>query len=818
MSRMLTVKLFRDLRAAWVRFGLMAIAIAVSLTVFGGVLCAWAVVGRETRTAYLGTEPASATILLEHPIEVERMTAVAAAARGHSDVIDATGRTQFTTPVEVNGHLREDVPMQVYVAAHDDPMKMSKFQVQKGSWPPRAGEIFIGRDSLTLLGANVGDVVTIESPNRERLRLRVAGIVYDPSLAPAPQHQAGHGYLSVASLASPREKPVLDQLRIQVAEAGAPIPSRDRDTVVQAAGDLAARLSREFGLEIHEIQVPEPYAHPHQRQADALLLSLVGGGAVALLLSAILVANMLGGVFTQQIPQIGIMKATGARAADVGRHYLAMTLLVAVAATVFALPPAAFLGRFLANMVFGFLGVDAISLAPPWWAWAVIFAAGVFLPPLMALPPLVRASRATVRSAIDHRGLASKPNMAAGLLSRLGRIRRLDRGLLMALRNTLRRPTRSLLAAGLLASAGAVFVAGMSMSSSLAAIDVERKEQRSWDVEVRLASPAVADEAMAIVERSPNVSRVDGYRSTPCGVAGPGRIPITRTYPDQGHGRVTLTAIPADAATFPAPTLIEGRWLEAGDIEAVVLNQITRIQTVPDVGVGEAVQLFVDGRPTSWRVAGIAQERQGGGGAYVTAEGLAAALDQPRRVNELRIVTAGHDERSRKAAAEAIAKALTDAGIEVESAYSVSRSGRISEGHLLPIILLLLAIAVAMGVVGGIGLASTMSANVLDRTREFGVLHAIGARPKTVRRIVIAEGVFLASISCLLATLPAILLTAALGAGLGNLFMYAPLPFRLSIPAVSIWIALVTLISLLATGTAAIRASRITVREALACI
>ena len=47
----------------------------------------------------------------------------------------------------------------------------------------------------------------------------------------------------------------------------------------------------------------------------ALPLSYVGARA-AVLLSAILVANMLNGVFTQQIPQIGIMKAIGARSGD----------------------------------------------------------------------------------------------------------------------------------------------------------------------------------------------------------------------------------------------------------------------------------------------------------------------------------------------------------------------------------------------------------------------------------------------------------------------------------------------------------------------
>jgi putative ABC transport system permease protein len=64
--------------------------------------------------------------------------------------------------------------------------------------------------------------------------------------------------------------------------------------------------------------------------------------------------------------------------------------------------------------------------------------------------------------------------------------------------------------------------------------------------------------------------------------------------------------------------------------------------------------------------------------------------------------------------------------------------------------------------------------------------------------------------------LPAVGLIAVLGAGLGNLFFSAPLPFRVSLPAIGIWTALVVLGAVLATDTAATRASRLTVREALA--
>jgi putative ABC transport system permease protein len=458
----------------------------------------------------------------------------------------------------------------------------------------------------------------------------------------------------------------------------------------------------------------------------------------------------------------------------------------------------------------------AASLVAPWWAYVVILAVGLGLPPLMSLVPLVKASRTTVRAALDHSGLGPNPSAATGVLARLSRIRRLDRGLLMALRNTVRRPARFLLCVGLLTTAGMVFVAGMSLNAGTRAIDEGRKRQRNWDVEVQLASPAPMDEVTTMVERVPDVSRVEGWQRAQTGVAGPGQIPLTRTYPDQGHGSVSVTAVPSGTTMLAPPKLLEGRWLNPGETGAVVLNQITRINTVPDTDAGDTVQLVIRGRSTTWRVVGLVEEREGGsGGTYVTAEGFAAAMGQPQQVNQLRIATDSHDERARTAVADAVDKTLTGAGVEVASAASVSRSDAVSAGHLGPVLLILLGVAIPLGVVGAIGLASTMSANVLDRTREFGVMHAIGARPQTVRRIVVAEGVFLALASCLAAVIPTVALTAVLGAGLGNLFMYAPLPFQISIPAIVIWTAIVILSAVLATEAAATRASRITVREAL---
>lgn len=810
MSAILATKLGRDMRASWSRLALMVLAVTVSLTAFAAVLFAWSAARRETAAAYASTSPASATIILDRPVDVARMTALAAEAAGRPGVLTATARTQFTADLEVNGR-PSGIPLQAFAAVPDDPMRLASFHIDGRSWPPAADEIFLSADSLGLLGAAIGDTITARLPDGRRVSVRIAATVYDPSLSPSPQEQLARGYLSTTALSGMGG---LDQLKIQVAQPGTNRPSADRAAIVAASAEIGQWLQRDQGLTVREIQVPPPLAHPHQWQADALLAALLSGAAATLLLSSVLTATMLHNLFTLHIPQIGIMKAIGARSGRIGRFYLAMVLLVAGAATLLALGPSVWLGRTAVDVFLNLLGIRPTALGAPVWTYAVVVGLGIGLPTLIALVPVLKATRTTVRAAIDHRGAAA-PASASGLLARLSR-RSIGRpGLAMAARNTLRRPARFLLAAGLLATAGMVFVAAMSLGNGTQAVVDTKKEQRSWDADVQLTSQVAIDRIQAAVAAVPGVSGVEALSVVPAGVAGPGQIPVTRTYPDQGHGRVNVTAVPA---TVRSPALLEGRWLTPGETGAVVLNQVTRANTLPGARPGDTVQLIVAGKSTTWRIVGIAEESGHGAGVYTTIDGYAAAMHQPPAANQLRITTQAHDEQTRQDTAAALERALTGAGIGVASADSISRSEAITQGHFGPIVLILLGIALPLGVVGVVALAATMSANVLDRTREFGVLHAIGARPRTVRRLVTTEGVIVAVAGYLMAIPCALGLTALLGRGLGGLFFDAPLPYRVSIPAALLWLGIVVLGSVLATETAATRASRITVRQALAAL
>jgi putative ABC transport system permease protein len=129
---------------------------------------------------------------------------------------------------------------------------------------------------------------------------------------------------------------------------------------------------------------------------------------------------------------------------------------------------------------------------------------------------------------------------------------------------------------------------------------------------------------------------------------------------------------------------------------------------------------------------------------------------------------------------------------------------------------LLMIMAVLLALVGGLGLAGTMSINVLERTKEIGVMRAIGAHNAAVQGIVLIEGVAIGVMSWALAALLSLPLSAVLSHALGMALVRTPLSYTFSFGGVLAWLWLVIVIAGLASALPAWSASRLPVREALA--
>jgi putative ABC transport system permease protein len=113
------------------------------------------------------------------------------------------------------------------------------------------------------------------------------------------------------------------------------------------------------------------------------------------------------------------------------------------------------------------------------------------------------------------------------------------------------------------------------------------------------------------------------------------------------------------------------------------------------------------------------------------------------------------------------------------------------------------------------GLAGTMSLNVLERVREIGVLRAIGASDGAVRRIVMAEGIAIGIMSAVLALVVTLPLSKLLSDGVGIAFGGEPLTFHFSLAGLLLWLALALLIAGVSSYLPARRAVGLPVREVL---
>ena len=226
--------------------------------------------------------------------------------------------------------------------------------------------------------------------------------------------------------------------------------------------------------------------------------------------------------------------------------------------------------------------------------------------------------------------------------------------------------------------------------------------------------------------------------------------------------------------------------------------------------------LRVNGKLSEWRVVGVVREFVSPAAAYVPLDTFQQAAQQPDQARTFRLVTAQHDAAAQKAVAKQVERVLAEANLSAAFVMPTTDYANIANDHVVVLTMTLLIVAALMVIVGVLGLTSTMSLNVLERTREFGVLQAIGARPRVVRQTVVAEGLVIAGLSWLLGVLISLPLTVLIGNVVGRVGFGAPLVFAVSASAVLGWLVLVCALATVACFYPAWSASKLTVREILA--
>lgn len=785
-------KLSRDLSQERARALLMVAALAVSIVALGTVLGDFAIVTREMKRNYLGTRPASAALELRDGVDRALLESV----RRRRDIAEADAGEIILARVRVGD---DWIPMLLFVVDDFNAQRLNTFAHESGAWPPPAGTLLVERSAVSMLKASQGGAVLVKTPHGRPQTLAISGLVHDPGLAPAWQEREGYGYITRNTLALLGEPAVLGELRVTFRSSNS-----DVDQIESAANELAHALGAEGHL-VTQVRVPPPQRHPHQSQMTGVMFLMLSFAAMSLVLSAILVATSVAALLARQVREIGVMKTLGARGGQLVLLYAVFIAVLGTAAVLIALPIGGVGARALATLSANLLNLSIATFRIPWWVIAIQATAGVLVPLVAASVPILRASRTTVRDAIDGHGARALAAREPGRgFSWMGQTASL------ALRNAFRRRTRAALTLGLLAAGGAMFMTALNISRAWDRIIDRVYENRSYDVEIRLNSPAAVSDWL---QRLPGVRHVEawGYNRTAFWRAD--RVDIARTYPDGSHGSLVLLGPPPTTELVHFP-LLAGRWLRPGDGDAVVLNHLALSQA-PGTAIGDQITLSLGGRPTTWRVVGIVEEVGAAGVAYVTRDAFERAANTPGQVRMLRVATSASSPEARSEIIRAIDRSLQEAGVSVEAVIPLSVLRTAMGDHIVVLIRMLLAMAALMATVAALGLTSTMGTNVLERTREIGVMKAIGATPGQITRLIVGEALFVAAASWVVAVALAVPLTALVGKTVGTLAFRVRLPVLIDLHAIVAWLAIVCLLAVVATLLPARRAGRFTVWGAL---
>jgi putative ABC transport system permease protein len=512
------------------------------------------------------------------------------------------------------------------------------------------------------------------------------------------------------------------------------------------------------------------------------------------------VVNLVAAMLAGQVREIGIMKTLGGDRTQIALMYLGLALALGVVATSLSTPVALLIGREYAKMKVDMLNFPIGDHGIPLWTIALQVAVGCLLPVTAAAIPVARGCRLPVAAALRDVGIiesATRQPRRGAALEGIGR------PLLMSLGNAFRRRGRLLLTLLALSAGGAVFLAAANLRTAvIASVDRLFADQR-FDFSIRLTG-TIATGTIEKIARG-----VDGVASA----AAWNSLRAMHAFDDGTSGEAfAIVGLPTES-TLLTPRLLRGRSVTEQDHNAMVVGT-GLLRDDPTLDLGASVTVLVDEQPTVWNVVGVVES--GPMLAAYTSRAAVTAVRGGDRASTLVIKTGSRNAALQLDVIQRLRGALDAAGSGAGASMRVDESRRVFQDHLLMVVQFLGGMSWVMILVGGLGLASTMSLAVLERTREIGVLRAIGARHRDILLLIVVEGMVIALLAWLVALPLSVPISVVLGDAFGRTMFPVPRSFVPVAVGVGSWFALVTIVALVASLWPALRAARIPTRAALA--
>lgn len=691
-------------------------------------------------------------------------------------------------------HMRADFDRQTYELV----------QLRQGNWPKKK-EVGIERMAAQFLKVGQGDQVIFKINDQER-SLPITGLIRHP-FVPPPQ------FMDLAFFFMDGEG--LERLEIPLDQYNSffvRVTPYSPDYAKEVATAIKDQLAKQ-DIRVAAFVYQDPDKHWGRTFFDALTLVLKLMALVSVVMSAVLVYNTVAFLIVQQTNQIGVLKAIGGQTLSIIGVYLSGALIYGVLALIIAVPLSAMVAASMTKYFLNLFNIDYDVFQVSRDALTFQMISGLVVPLVAGLTPVLRGANITVRQAISSYGLGG--DFRSGRLSRavegVGQ-RWLPSQIALALGNLFRQRGRLLLTQAVLITAGSAFLMMMSLNSSIASTLDHIFARRLFDATIQFTENERFHRVEMLAHSVAGVDQVELRLIQAASMYLSGQL-----IKEAGIG-TNLEGIPAESNFFK-PLMVSGRWFAPGDQRVVVLPRESAEKNRIRIGDTVILNLGELGKD-SWLVIGTYEPVFASGFTsdtiYAPLQALYASTKKQNQGSMLYVRTAGHDPGHVAAVTKQLEELFQRRNLDVVISQTEADLRQTYEFQFSTVTTMLFALAIIMAVVGGIALTGALSIGVIERTKEIGVLRAIGAGTPSIIGMFILEGALQGVLSWLVALPISLLFSQPLAATLGHVMFGATLDYQYSWPAVGIWLGVILVISVLASILPARSAARISVRDSLA--
>ena len=682
----------------------------------------------------------------------------------------------------------------------EDEQQINQVELLEGKLPAEREIVFDIHREIDYL---VGESVTIQTADGLQRELQLTGRVRDQSIGTlgggyfvAPLY----GYITPDTMPWLHQEMNYDVLLVRVDPNLSPAAYRALKEDLTGLVEQSGR----FVFSITDLRSAE---HPNSGYVKAVSNLMALLGFLSVILSGFLVYNAMTALFAQQMQHIGILKAIGARQSSIIKMYMVFIFVFGLIALLASIPLSALasaaLGQFLGlRLNYHAGGIRFVS-------FAIVIQAiiAILLPQAAGIIPILQASKVSVQEAITTTGIQTDDFGKSWIDRQVEKIKGSSRPLRISLRNTFRRKSRLVLTLITLSLGGAVFIATFNVRASVETYIEKVTAYILADVNLDFGRNYRINEIEAIILRIPEVAMVE-----------PRSVATSQLLSEEGEAleSVEISGTPPESALIK-PILLDGRWLIPGDRNAIVLNEAF-IANYPELKVGDSLTFSIHRREVDFVIVGFFQFI--GSDIFLAYTPLTYLNEVTRNYNKAAnyqvvadpgLVSAnGEEDLARR-----LDVIFRERGFSVRSALTSKSIRDNATLGLNTMTFFLLIMSGLTALVGSISLTGTMGMNVMERTREIGVMRAIGATDRQVMKLVLVEGLIIGLISWFIGVLLAFPISYLMSYIINMSIFGVTGEFSFTVTGFIIWLGIVIILSVIASMVPASNAAKLTIREVL---